>query len=583
MKHLFSVVFVIFSLVGTTLVAQNNPVWVQIEARPTLAQAQDRARAYEAQLSDVVGYRLRSGWYGIFLGPYERRDAQQVLNVYKAERRIPRDSFIALRRSLRGQFWPSQAGQQNQAPVVTPDLTQPSQDAAQSDTTPSAPQTASDETPAQARRAERELNRDDRRLLQTALAWSGVYASSIDGAFGRGTRSAMRAWQEQNNFEATGILTTAQRGILLKQYNAVLDGLGLEMVSNLEAGIQMMIPTEIVRAEKIEPPFVHYNATGDIPARLLLISQAGNRDTMTGLFDIMQTLEIVPPEGARQVSSNGFTLIGENGSIVSQTEVSLQGGEIKGFTLIWPAGDEDRRRRVITEMRASFSRLDGVLDPAAGNLDNQQVDLVSGLQVRVPTKSFSGFYIDRAGQVLTTSQAIAGCTRVTLDEEHEATVITVDDAAGIAVLKPNASLSPPAVARFSANTPRLQSDVALAGYSFGGTLGAPSVTFGTLADLRGLNGEAGVKRINLEALPSDAGGPVLDAGGGLVGMLLPTPTGSRALPEGVNFAADRSSLQQVLDTAGVTAGTRDSGAPIAPEDLTAEATDMTVLVSCWAD
>ena len=582
MKHLFSVVFVIFSLVGTTLFAQNNPVWVQIEARPTLAQAQDRARAYETRLSDVVGYRLRSGWYGILLGPYERRDAQQVLNVYKAERRIPRDSFIALRGSLRGQYWPTQAGQPSQG-TVTPELTQPSQDAAQAEATPSVPQTPSDETPAQARRVERDLSRDDRRLLQTALAWSGVYTSSIDGAFGRGTRRAMRAWQEQNNFEVTGILTTAQRGVLLKQYNSVLDGLGLEMVSNLEAGIQMMIPTEIVRAEKIEPPFVHYNATGDIPARLLLISQAGNRNTMTGLFDIMQTLEIVPPEGARQVSSTGFTLIGENSSIVSQTEVSLQGGEIKGFTLIWPVGDEDRRRRVISEMQASFSRLDGVLDPAAGNLDNQQIDLVSGLQVRVPTKSFSGFYIDRAGQVLTTSQAIAGCARVTLDEEYEASVVTVDDASGIAVLKPNASLSPPAVARLSTTTPRLQSDVAIAGYSFGGTLGAPSVTFGTLADLRGLNGEAGVKRINLEALPSDAGGPVLDAGGGLIGMLLPAPIGSRALPEGVNFAADRSSLQQVMNSAGVTAGTRDSGTPIAPEDLTSEATDMTVLVSCWAD
>jgi len=79
-----------------------QPVWVQIEAQPTLNAAQDRVRAYAAQLEDVSGYSIGGGWYGIVLGPYSRDDADTLLRQYKREGRIPSDSFIALGRTTRG-------------------------------------------------------------------------------------------------------------------------------------------------------------------------------------------------------------------------------------------------------------------------------------------------------------------------------------------------------------------------------------------------------------------------------------------------------------------------------------------------
>jgi hypothetical protein len=86
----------------------------------------------------------------------------------------------------------------------------------------------------------------------------------------------------------------------------------------------------------------------------------------------MQTLEIVPLTGPRERDKNGFRLIGEDGSMISQTEVWLEDGQIKGFTLIWPAGDEDRRRRIFGEMQRSFNRIDGVLS-ATASLDQNLV------------------------------------------------------------------------------------------------------------------------------------------------------------------------------------------------------------------
>lgn len=561
---------------ATQGLAQDDAVWVQIEAQPTLNSALERARAYAAELPDVNAFSLGSGWYGIALGPYARPDAEQVLRVYRSERVIPRDSYIALSSSFRQQIWPVGAnilGRGVIAPPVTPE--QAPDVVADVPAPPPA-----DETPAQAQRNERELTQSERESLQVALKWAGVYVGDIDGAFGRGTRNAMAAWQDQKGFDRTGILTTAQRTALLKDYNAVLDDLGLELVRDDKAGIEMLLPMEIVAFEKYEYPFAHYSSTGDIPAKILLISQAGDQSTLFGLYDIMQTLDIVPVDGPRERKDTSFVLIGEDAMRISETRVSLQDGQIKGFTLVWPAADEERRRRLITEMENSLRRQPGVIPLDAGT-DEQAIDLVAGLKIRTPRLSRSGFFVDSRGTVITTAEAVQNCDRITLDRDIEAELTMLNSEKGVAIVKPSITLAPLGIARFSQAQPRLNSEVAASGYSFEGVLDAPTMTFGRLSDVRGLQGEPDVKRLALDTLPGDAGGPVLDEGGGVFGMLLPNPDLGRALPDGVSFALDREAIQSVLAEAGMAGASTNSETPIDPFDLSMAATRMTVLVSCW--
>ena len=99
--------------------------------------------------------------------------------------------------------------------------------------------------------------------------------------------------------------------------------------------------------------------------------------------------------------------------------------------------------------------------------------------------------------------------------------------------------------------------------------------------MRGLDGRDDVKRLKVDTLQGDAGGPVLDQSGAVAGMLLPSRQGTRALPDGVQFAAKASALAGFLAQNGVTPGASDTGAPINPVDLETRATDMTVLVGCW--
>ena len=177
--------------------AQQNPqdtVWIQVAARPTLASANQEAQVFAAKIPDVAGFSLGGGWYGVLIGPYTREDANRVLQVYRSEGQIPRDSFIALPNNLRNQFYPlgddaAQATQPTQAPqAAVPAATETAEAAVETVTAepvvivPPTP-TLPDESPAEARRSEQALSRDERKDLQIALKAAGFYASAIDGAF----------------------------------------------------------------------------------------------------------------------------------------------------------------------------------------------------------------------------------------------------------------------------------------------------------------------------------------------------------------------------------------------------------------
>ena len=163
MTRIFTAIFFLFLISARALFAQQDAgVWVQVEAQPSLREAQERAQDYANFLPDVNGFRLNSGWYAIVIGPYSSGDAEQVLRVYRTEGQIPADSYIAFSSALGQQFWPVGANILDRGVVTAPVETQPEQPVAQ--LTPQ----ASDETRSQALQSERLLSPQERMGLQTA-------------------------------------------------------------------------------------------------------------------------------------------------------------------------------------------------------------------------------------------------------------------------------------------------------------------------------------------------------------------------------------------------------------------------------
>jgi len=230
-------------------------------------------------------------------------------------------------------------------------------------------------------------------------------------------------------------------------------------------------------------------------------------------------------------------------------------------------------------MQDSFVMTEGSLVATDSDEAAQSVDLLSGLELRKPKQSRSGFYVDGRGTVVTVASTVGNCERITLDGAYDAEVTAT--ANGLALLRPKEALVPLGFARFAPNLGRLRSQIAVSGYSYEGALTAPTLTFGTLQDLRDLSGDTRFKRLDLLALSGDVGGPVLDEMGAVSGMLTPLDAGGRTLPEGTAFALKSEEITAFLTENGVSPVTARGGVELGAEALLTQGTEITVLVSCW--
>ena len=552
--------------------------WVQLETHQELDVALDRARAYQQTIGNVSGFRLPSDWYALSLGPFESdTDAFEVRRQLRAARSIPADSFVSGGQDYRARIFPTDGAAS--APVETaqtsPDATTSPDRQAQ----PAVPK----ETPREARISERALSREERAELQIALQWYGYYTQRIDAAFGPGTRRSMAAWQADRGYDDTGVLTTRQRAELLDSYAGELAALGMRTMRDAEAGIEIELPMGLVQFERYEAPFSHFASKNDSGVKVLLLSQPGTRSTLFGLYDIMQTLEIVPLEGARERNANSFTLTGQGAKLRSHTFAQFRNGQVKGYTLVWTPDRDDQMARVLPIMQDSFSTFGGTLPESTGQASQvARGALLAGLDVRRPDYSRSGFYIDEAGTTLTTAAAVAQCDRVTIDETYAARVRARDAALNLAVLDPETPLVPLAFAKFAAGAPPLGQEITISGFSFEDMLTRPVLTFGRLDAAEGLNGVDGVLRLNATVEKGDLGGPVFGPDGAVLGLLAGQPTqANRQLPPEVNFAVSAPAIRDFLTANGVTSRTARDSARMPPEQLTRVAGDLTVLVSCW--
>jgi len=585
MRHVLVLMVVVCALAfGRAAAAQES--WVQVEALPSLAEAEARAGDWGETFPNVAGFRLSSGWYAIVLGPFAPDEAVRQLDLLRRERMIPPDSYIAEAGAFRERFWP--AGSAGLPAPAAADGTAAAADPAPpvppAEDPAAEPAEEPDETPREARASEAALSEEERKELQAALQWEGTYQGAIDGAFGPGTRRAMADWQAAQGFEPTGVLTSRQRVALLDTYRGEQAALGLEKFTEAEAGIEIVLPLALVEFARYEPPFAQFDARDGSGFRVLLISQQGDAATLAGLYDIMQSLEIVPLAGERELKAASFVLTGSNGTVESYTQAELSGGLIKGFTLAWPPAEAERAARVLEAMKASFRPVgDRALDDSLGQpLAEEKEGLLAGLEVRRPTLSRSGFFVDPAGAVVTTSEAVRGCGRITLDLATEADLAAVDAGLGVALLKPRAALAPKVTGELETAAPRRGSDIAVAGYPYEDRLDAPVVTFGTLREMQGLNGEPMLARISARTLAGDAGGPVLDASGAVLGMLLPRPADSdRVLPPDEQAVLDAGALAEFLTANGLTPPASARTGSMPAEDVAAAGRAMTVLVSCW--
>jgi len=573
-KSFIFAIGLMISAFATPLAAQQS--WIQVESQRTVTATRDRAQFFATTLPDTRAFLTKTGWYAIVIGPMSGAQAKTTLARLKSSGQIPPDSLITKGESYISQLWPLSTGAQS--PTTATEDTNPQPDASVGAALIPDPDLNA------TRKLERKWTRTQKKQYQSYLVWTGDYAGAIDGSYGRGTRRSIRSFQTRNGFQPTGWMTGQQRDLLVKQHDDAYARLGVEKVRNLDAGIEILMPTNLVAFSRFEPPFAIYGAKNDSKVEVRLISQKANAATLADLYDRMSAMDFVPADGYRRKKRTWFVLSGRNDRVVSYTYVKLKKGLLKGFSLIWPPEQSRDMQPLATMMYDSFTPIQNYVlgDTVREDTgENGPQDLASGLDTPEPDRAQSGFRVNADGIIITSATAVQGCSRLTSnDGATNLEVLSQSALLKLAVLRPETPTSNAAYALFSDEAPDPGVPVSVAGFSYPEVMDIAALNYGTLTDVGTTAGNPNDIRVSAYLEAGDTGGPVLDDRGAVIGMQM-HPAADATPANAANVVLKARSITDLLDSQKITYQINRGLDSISAEDMADMAGKFTVKISCW--
>jgi S1-C subfamily serine protease len=184
---------------------------------------------------------------------------------------------------------------------------------------------------------------------------------------------------------------------------------------------------------------------------------------------------------------------------------------------------------------------------------------------------------------VTNAHVVAGCAQI-LAGGRRPTRVAADTVNDLALLELPGDRG--VVAPLRAVAARLGESVTIAGFPLEGLLAGLAVTGGNVSRLSGVGGDTGQLQISAPVQPGNSGGPVLDAAGQVLGMVvsqldaIAVARATGGLPQNVNFAIRGELLRVFLDAHGVAYSIAAGAPPLAAETVAARARQFTVLIEC---
>nr|WP_289113933.1 tetratricopeptide repeat-containing serine protease family protein [uncultured Halomonas sp.] len=221
----------------------------------------------------------------------------------------------------------------------------------------------------------------------------------------------------------------------------------------------------------------------------------------------------------------------------------------------------------------------------------------------------SGFFISKAGHVITNQHVVSKCKRVTVGDNARkqvtADILETDRSNDLALLKISSTkmasaetkslmqklgikivpLASKGLMRFE--DVELGEDLLVAGYPYGEIFSSTiKVTKGIVSAVRGLGDDSSQFQMDAAVQPGSSGGPIYDGNGNIVGVVIAQlnklkfakMTGS--MPENVNFGIKASTVRQFLKTSGLPTKWSRRSKPMTSKELAKIAKSQTVMVMC---
>jgi S1-C subfamily serine protease len=202
----------------------------------------------------------------------------------------------------------------------------------------------------------------------------------------------------------------------------------------------------------------------------------------------------------------------------------------------------------------------------------------------------SGIVITTNGLILTNEHVVRQCDslQIVLDSNRtvKATLRNADPARDLALLAAEASFPLAAPVRQD-GAPRLGETVAVIGYPLVNVLSAqPNVSFGNVNSTVGVKGNPAQMQIDVPIQQGNSGGPVLDAAGNVIGIVVSKLNALRLakstgdLPQNINFAIRGDVVRSFLEAQQVDFTASSASLKLENTEIANRGTAVTVLVRC---
>lgn len=434
------------------------------------------------------------------------------------------------------------------------------------------------------------LTYDDKRFLQTALAFEGHYNGLIDGDWGQRSQTAMDAYARTEFGTAAEDWHIAF--LTMTFLDAVdRDGWGMSKLDNF--GLSMLYPYQANIPEPQSEYFVNWrHSRSSLSYSIGIHSYA----TVQNLHDYTESVHASRDELyiLRRQSFAVTSATKHDGSIL-YTRSNLIDGAWHTVMLSANRGDIHILNAVAAsialgpprELRVTpFGALETTVLQTLALLDEQSTPPTTPASTPDTNLTYSGtgFVVGLQGAVLTNAHVVRNCTVLTFDGQP-ATVISTSDVYDLALL--NVPTWPgDAVATFSPSPAKLNSDVTAIGFPLSTVLSGLNVTRGAVSSNLGFGGDRNQMQITAPVQSGNSGGPLLAADGEVVGVVVSkldaqsVAEATGEIPQNVNFAIRGEIAKLFLFQNGIDPVLGIDDEVLAPEAIAENAMEYTGFIEC---
>ncbi|WP_330629529.1 S1C family serine protease (plasmid) [Thioclava litoralis] len=450
----------------------------------------------------------------------------------------------------------------------------------------------------------RDLTADELRYLQAGLALQGVYSGMIDGKWGAGSNRSLKAYMRQadlgldlenppNLAPVAVVAATVSRFVeegwrrhyfgssdlsFLVPMNEMRlvtrsDGHGIDLVDDHSSLGVSLFQVDLEMTVGFHD-YVAQNSQGTpytVRKDRLWITSGRGRDgeTLYVRSDYVaaghwSTLLV----RARDEDGGAFAVV--TGSILPY----------QGPDMFLPEDGE-----LLEGTAAFFAAMEEEDEPAVtGEVAQRPLEAEPDAPEPAHAGTGTGFAVAADGMILTNAHVAGDCRAISVDGTP-ATLVGKDESFDLALVQVQGVTGLP-VAEFAMRPAGLNSDVTVAGYPLAGLLGGLNVTRGSVTSVKGLSGDGSRMQISAPVQPGNSGGPVSDARGQIVGVVVAKLDAQVIqneigdIPQNVNFAIRGEIVKLFLAQNGVEPVLADGADALPPEELAKRLQKVTHFIRC---